>query len=90
MTVSSFPLLADSRPHPNIRRLSEQSMSDELLTISQIAQLTNRTVDTVRYWRLHGNGPTTFRSNGRVYARRSDVLAWLEAQAKPEDIRGGI
>jgi DNA-binding transcriptional MerR regulator len=64
--------------------------AEQILTIPQIAQLTNRTVDTVRYWRLHGNGPKTFRSNNRVYAYKSDVLAWLDARAEPEDVRGGI
>ena len=49
--------------------------ADQILTIPQIAQLTNRTVDTVRYWRLHGNGPKTFRSNNRVYAYKSESLA---------------
>jgi hypothetical protein len=29
VTASSFLLLVDSRPQPNIRRLSEQSMPDE-------------------------------------------------------------
>lgn len=65
-------------------------MSDELLTIPQIAQLTDRSIYTVASWRQHGRGPRMFRRRNRVYAYKSDVLAWLARQDVDIDVRGGL
>ena len=91
MNACPIPPLVDSHTQPNAQQLSEQSMpADQLLTVPEIAQLTNRSLDTVRYWRQYGRGPKTFRRGNRVYARKSDVLAWLASREEEHDFRGGI
>lgn len=54
---------------------------DELLTTSQVAEMLNVAVGTLRWWRHQGTGPKAFRIGARkVMYRRSDVVSWLDAQ----------
>lgn len=55
--------------------------TDELLTTAEVSDVLKTPVATLRYWRHNGSGPRSFRLGPRrVMYRRSDVLAWLEAQ----------
>ena len=54
---------------------------DELLSTPTVAEMLNVPVPTLRYWRFMGTGPRSFKLGPRnVRYKRSDVLAWLEAQ----------
>lgn len=56
-------------------------MEDQILTTAQTSTLTSVPEATLRYWRFAGTGPKSFRLGARKVAyKRSDVLAWLEAQ----------
>ena len=52
--------------------------SDHLITLTEIAEITRLSVSTLRYYRLRGEGPPTFKVGRRVVARERDVRAWLE------------
>ncbi len=54
--------------------------TDRLLTVPEIAERTHLSVDTIRWYRHTGAGPRTFRLGRRVFAKESDVDAWIEAQ----------
>ena len=54
--------------------------ADRLLTVSEIAERTHLSINTIRWYRHTGAGPRTFRLGRRVFAKESDVNAWLEAQ----------
>ncbi|MBN9105487.1 MAG: hypothetical protein J0I14_10830 [Propionibacteriaceae bacterium] len=36
--------------------------------------------NTLRWWRVQGYGPKFFKVGKRVFYRRTDVQAWLDAQ----------
>ena len=50
--------------------------TDRLLTIDEVAELTRRPVETLRYWRARGEGPISFRLGRRVVYRESAVTDW--------------
>ncbi|GAA4297645.1 helix-turn-helix transcriptional regulator [Mycobacterium paraffinicum] len=52
----------------------------DLITLEQVAEITNAPLNTVRYWRAMGQGPRFARIGRRVMARRSEVEAWIDAQ----------
>ena len=52
----------------------------ELLTLPEAAELLRAPVATLRYWRHLGTGPTSFRLGRRVFYRRDDLHAWIDAQ----------
>ncbi|WPH57694.1 hypothetical protein [Mycobacterium phage WXIN] len=54
--------------------------SSALVTIDEVAQMTNTPINTVRYWKQINYGPRFAKIGRRVMARRSDVEAWIEAQ----------
>ena len=56
-------------------------MTEDLLTITEAAELLRTPVATQRYWRHLGSGPHGFRLGRRVVYRRTDVDAWLNQQA---------
>jgi predicted DNA-binding transcriptional regulator AlpA len=49
----------------------------ELLTIEEVAELTRKTVSTIRWLRATGNGPKSGRLGKRVVYRRADVEEWI-------------
>ncbi|MGH3556309.1 helix-turn-helix domain-containing protein [Mycobacterium sp.] len=59
-------------------------MSSDLLTLEQFAAMVHTPINTVRYWRQNGYGPTYARIGRRVMVRRSEAEAWLDAQFQPE------
>lgn len=55
-------------------------MSDALIGVYEVAQMTGATVSTVRWWRSQGTGPIAAKIGRRVMYRRADVEAWIEAK----------
>ena len=53
----------------------------KLLQMKEVAEVTRRPIDTLRYWRHIGTGPPSFKLGGRVVYRESDLEAWIEEQA---------
>lgn len=54
--------------------------TQDLLTIDEAAVVLRTPVATLRYWRHLQTGPYSFRLGRRVFYRRSDLLAWIDAQ----------
>jgi excisionase family DNA binding protein len=61
----------------------------QLLTTSEVADLTRAPVSTVRFWRHAGVGPASFRVGRRVVYRRCDVELWLE-EKRAEQTRTAV
>lgn len=58
---------------------------EQILTTAETSDLISVPVATLRYWRHVGAGPRSFRLGGRKVAyKKSDVLAWLDAQYNAE------
>jgi hypothetical protein len=55
---------------------------DDLLLIHEVATITRRSVDTLRWLRHRGEGPRGHRAGRRVYFRRAGVEAWLAEQER--------
>jgi hypothetical protein len=53
---------------------------NDLLTLTETAELLRTPVATLRYWRHLGIGPVGFRLGRRVVYRRADVSAWIDDQ----------
>lgn len=54
---------------------------DELLTITEVAEIVRVPVATLRYWRHLGEGPHSFRVGRAVRYWRGEVLVWLHDQS---------
>jgi len=61
---------------------------DDLLLITEVAQITRRSVDTLRWLRHRGEGPKGHRAGRRIYFRRGDVMAWLAEQERAASVSG--
>jgi excisionase family DNA binding protein len=53
---------------------------DQLLTITETAELLRTPVATLRWWRHTGKGPRSFKIGRGVRYRRSDLHAWIDQQ----------
>jgi hypothetical protein len=53
------------------------------LTVPMVAKLAGRTPNAIRKLRDHGKGPAFVLVDGRLVAKRADVVAWLEGR-KPQ------
>lgn len=51
----------------------------ELLTKSEFASFVGISVHTLEKWNARGSSPKRVRLGRRVFYRRSDVAAWLDA-----------
>lgn len=63
-------------------------MSDEnyeLMTISEVSELTRVPVATLRWWRHAGQGPPAGKFGGRLMYRKSAVLKWIDKQFETEE-----
>lgn len=60
-------------------------MSD-LLTIEEAAERLRVPVNTLRYWRAQGTGPTLFRMGKRLVTTPADVEAFIAAQRKKASV----
>ncbi|TIC84105.1 helix-turn-helix domain-containing protein [Nocardioides sp. GY 10127] len=58
----------------------EVAITENLLTIKQVADATGIPERTWRHWRLNGLGPRSAKLGRRVVYRESDVRAWIDAQ----------
>lgn len=56
-------------------------VNDDLLSISEVADLVRVPVATLRYWRHLGTGPHSFKVGRSVRYWRTDVLQWLEERS---------
>jgi DNA-binding transcriptional MerR regulator len=64
-------------------------MEDERLTIEEVSATYRIPVATLRYWRARGEGPRSFRLGRRVFYRRKDRDAWVDA-AYARQSAGGV
>lgn len=55
---------------------------DQLMSPAQLAEYLAVPVTSLYQWRVHGVGPRGIRVGRHVRYRRSDVEAWLNAQAE--------
>jgi predicted DNA-binding transcriptional regulator AlpA len=60
-------------------------MTDRILRVPEIAAMTGKPVDTIRWFRHrqsagYDEGPRMFKLGRNVVARESDVNAWIDAQ----------
>lgn len=56
--------------------------SQQLLTITEAAELLRAPVATLRWWRHIGTGPASFKLGRHVLYRHVDVDQWIEAQRR--------
>ena len=61
------------------------AVQDELLTISEVADILRAPVATLRYWRHLGTGPHNFRIGRTVRYRHHNVATWLQQQSSASD-----
>jgi len=57
---------------------------DDLLLMDEVALITRRSVDTLRWLRHKGEGPAGFRMGRRVYFRRAAVTGWIAEQERKQ------
>jgi hypothetical protein len=57
---------------------------DDLLLIDEVADITRRTVDGLRWLRHKGEGPAAFRSGRRLMYRRGAVMEWIAQQEREQ------
>ena len=62
------------------------AVQDELLTITEVADILRAPVATLRYWRHLGTGPHSFRSGRGVRYWHHDVTTWLQQQSSASDL----
>lgn len=55
-------------------------MIDKLLTLPQAAATLHMSIDTLRYWRATGTGPTSIKIGRRVMYRETDIQRYIEVQ----------
>jgi predicted DNA-binding transcriptional regulator AlpA len=57
---------------------------DDLLLLPEVAKITRRSVDTLRWLRHKGEGPAGFRMGRRLVFRRGAVMEWIAAQEREQ------
>jgi len=57
---------------------------DDLLLLPEVAKITRRSVDTLRWLRHKGEGPAGFHMGRRLVFRRSSVMEWIAAQERAQ------
>jgi excisionase family DNA binding protein len=57
---------------------------DQLITITEAAELLRTPVATLRWWRHNGIGPHSFKIGRGVRYRLSDLRAWIDQQHGPQ------
>lgn len=62
---------------------------DQLLDLHEIAALTHKSENTIRWYRQTNRGPKTWKNGGRIVAWRSEIIEWFAAQENSSAI-GGI
>ena len=64
--------------------MSQTPSPDDLLLLPEVAEITRRSIDTLRWMRNRGEGPPAFRAGRRLYYRRGGVMDWIAAQERAE------
>ena len=64
-------------------------MNPRLLTMIEVAEITRTPIDTLRYWRHLGSGPSSFRLGRRVMYVEADVEQWIADQRSASGAVGG-
>ena len=57
-----------------------KNLGDEMLTLDEVAALLRVPENTLRYWRVIGAGPRSFKVGRHVRYWRSDVVLWVTEQ----------
>jgi len=70
----------------NPRDEGRRTLDDRLLSTSEVAEILDVSVATLRWWIHNGTAPDHFKIGRHIKFRESDVLRWLEARRR----RGGI
>jgi predicted DNA-binding transcriptional regulator AlpA len=65
----------------------ETTPSPDDLLLPEVAEITRRSIDTLRWLRHRGEGPPGFRMGRRVVFRRGAVMEWI-AQQEREQLGG--
>lgn len=55
-------------------------MTDKLLTVPEVSEMTRIPEATLRWFRHAGRGPRSAKLGKRVVYKQSDVITWIEAQ----------
>ncbi|HEX8509728.1 MAG TPA: helix-turn-helix domain-containing protein [Propionibacteriaceae bacterium] len=53
---------------------------DELLTLDEAARLMRQPAATLRYWRHIGKGPRSAKLGSRIFYKKGECVAYVEAQ----------
>jgi excisionase family DNA binding protein len=68
----------------NTQAADPQSKDDRrLLSIQEVADWLDVSVETVRFWRANRSGPRGIRVGRHIRYRPSDVELWLELRSDP-------
>lgn len=57
-----------------------KNLGDEMLTLDETAALLRVPENTLRYWRVIGAGPRSFKVGRHVRYWKSDVVLWVTEQ----------
>ncbi len=63
--------------------------TEQLLTAQEAADYIGVSINAIYQWRWTGCGPASFKRNGRILLRRSDIDAWTESE-RTRTLRGGV
>ena len=74
MTINNVPTI-----RPTVGSLDERPDAD-LLTLSDVAAILGVPLNTLRWWRQQGAGPTFFKIGRRLVTTVGDLKAWVEEQ----------
>lgn len=82
--MAQQPTTNPHRPHGTPRErtttMTQHHTDEDLLTITEAADVLRTPVATLRYWRYLHTGPQSFRLGRRVLYRADDLHAWIQAQ----------
>lgn len=56
-----------------------ETIMRQLLSMAEVNQLTGVSIDTLRRWRLSGEGPRSFKCGRRVVYDRTEIDAWINS-----------
>ena len=60
--------------------VSQSAANNELLTISEVAEILRLPLATLRYWRHLGTGPASFKIGRHVMYAAEDLRDWINTQ----------
>ncbi|MGC5009789.1 helix-turn-helix transcriptional regulator [Streptosporangium sp. DT93] len=63
---------------------------DRLLNLPEVAELTRRTENQLRWLRHKGECSALFKTGGRLFAWESDVVSWLEDERAADAVNSSL